>query len=110
MRAFLLIFTKYSITTAILKYQRRRSEADRTLELKALDSHNIELTEHVTALQEQNEHFRTENEKVKQNYKELYDSIKMTRAKTIEKETSLLTENEKLNAQLQGKIGMRHYA
>ncbi|GJU18048.1 hypothetical protein Tco_1146014 [Tanacetum coccineum] len=48
--------------------------------------------------------FRAENEKVKQHYKELYDSIKITRAKTIEKTTSLLTKNEKLKAQLKGKM------
>ncbi|GKB38073.1 hypothetical protein Tco_0883015 [Tanacetum coccineum] len=41
----------------------RRSEADRTLDFQALDSQNIELTEHVTYLQEQNERFREENEK-----------------------------------------------
>ncbi|GJT87383.1 retrovirus-related pol polyprotein from transposon TNT 1-94 [Tanacetum coccineum] len=41
------------------------SEADSTLDFKALDSQNIELTEHVTALQEQNERFRAENKKVK---------------------------------------------
>ncbi|GJU42013.1 hypothetical protein Tco_1194970 [Tanacetum coccineum] len=82
----------------------RRSEADRNFDFKALDSQNIELKEHVTALQEQNEHFRTENEKVKQHYKELYDSIKITRAKTIEKTSSLLTENGKLKAQLKGKM------
>nr|GEV28514.1 hypothetical protein [Tanacetum cinerariifolium] len=47
---------------------------------------------------------RAENEKVKQHYKELYDSIKITRAKTIEKTTFLLIENEKLKAQLKGKM------
>ncbi|GKC22708.1 retrovirus-related pol polyprotein from transposon TNT 1-94 [Tanacetum coccineum] len=83
---------------------KRHSEADRTLDFKALDSHNIELIEHVTVLQEQNERFRAENDKVKQHYKELYDSIKITRAKTIEKTTSLLTKNEKLKAQLKGKM------
>ncbi|GKC30481.1 integrase, catalytic region, zinc finger, CCHC-type containing protein [Tanacetum coccineum] len=41
----------------------KRSDADRSLDIKALDSHNIELTENVTALQEQNERFRAENEK-----------------------------------------------
>ncbi|GJR22126.1 hypothetical protein Tco_0970653 [Tanacetum coccineum] len=51
---------------------KRRSEADRILDLKALDSQSIELKEHVTTLQEQNEHFRVENEKVKQHYKELF--------------------------------------
>ncbi|GJV48945.1 hypothetical protein Tco_1439157 [Tanacetum coccineum] len=77
---------------------KRHSEADRIFDVKALDSQYIELTEHVTTLQEQNELFRAENEKVKQHYKELYDSIKIMRAKTIEKTTSLLTENEKLKA------------
>ncbi|GJZ68389.1 hypothetical protein Tco_0631629 [Tanacetum coccineum] len=38
----------------------------------------IQLTEKVTTLQEQNEFFRAENAKVKQHYKELYDSIKIT--------------------------------
>ncbi|GKB32551.1 hypothetical protein Tco_0871952 [Tanacetum coccineum] len=41
-----------------------------------------------------------ENEKVKQHYKELYDSIKITRAKHIEQTTTLLTENENLKAQI----------
>ncbi|GJV52868.1 hypothetical protein Tco_1448609 [Tanacetum coccineum] len=58
----------------------------------------------ITALQEQNELFRAENAKIKQHYKELYDSIKITRAKTIEKTTSLLTENENLKAHLKGKM------
>ncbi|GJZ72475.1 retrovirus-related pol polyprotein from transposon TNT 1-94, partial [Tanacetum coccineum] len=80
------------------------SEADRTLDFKALHSQNIELTEHVTALQEQNKRFRAENKKVKQHYKELYDSIKITHAKTIKTTTSLLTANEKLKAQLKGKL------
>ncbi|GJT43725.1 hypothetical protein Tco_0952440 [Tanacetum coccineum] len=41
-----------------------------------------------------------ENEKVKQHYKELYDSIKITRAKHIEQTTALLTKNENLKAQI----------
>ncbi|GJU21423.1 retrovirus-related pol polyprotein from transposon TNT 1-94 [Tanacetum coccineum] len=53
---------------------------------------------------QQNKRFRTENGRIKQHYKELYDSIKITRAKTTEKTFSLLTENEKLKAQLKGKI------
>ncbi|GKF22318.1 hypothetical protein Tco_0074640 [Tanacetum coccineum] len=43
------------------------------------------------------------NEKFKHHYKELYDSIKLTRAKTIEKTTSLLTEIQTLKAQIKGK-------
>ncbi|GJX66440.1 retrovirus-related pol polyprotein from transposon TNT 1-94 [Tanacetum coccineum] len=58
-----------------LKYQKLKEH--RILDFKALDFQNIELTEHVTALQEQTERFRAENEKVKQHYKELYDSIKI---------------------------------
>ncbi|GJZ42435.1 retrovirus-related pol polyprotein from transposon TNT 1-94 [Tanacetum coccineum] len=87
----------------ISQLNKRRSEVDHILDFKALDFQNTELTEKVTALQEQNKLFRAENAKIKQHYKELYDSIKITRAKTIEKTTSVLTKNEKLN-QLKGKI------
>ncbi|GKC87607.1 integrase, catalytic region, zinc finger, CCHC-type containing protein, partial [Tanacetum coccineum] len=82
----------------------KHSKPDLSLAFKALDSQNKELTKHVTTLQDQNEHFRAENEKVKQHYKELYDSIKITRAKTIENKTSLLTEIENLKAQIKGKM------
>ncbi|GJZ85327.1 retrovirus-related pol polyprotein from transposon TNT 1-94 [Tanacetum coccineum] len=59
-----------------------------------------QLTEKVSVLQEQNELFRAKNEKVKQHYKELYDSIKIVRAKHIEQTTALLIENENLKAQI----------
>ncbi|GJS87179.1 retrovirus-related pol polyprotein from transposon TNT 1-94 [Tanacetum coccineum] len=52
----------------------------------------------------QNELFRTENAIIKQHYKELYDSIKTMRAKTVEKTSALLSENENLKAQILGKI------
>ncbi|GJT36722.1 integrase, catalytic region, zinc finger, CCHC-type containing protein [Tanacetum coccineum] len=65
-------------------------------ELSKLRDKITQLTKKVTVLQEQNELFRAENEKVKQHYKELYDSIKITRAKHIEQTTALLTENENL--------------
>ncbi|GKD99458.1 hypothetical protein Tco_1387442 [Tanacetum coccineum] len=77
-----------------------RREADRTLDFRTLDFQITQLTEKVTVLQEQSELFREENEKVKQHYKELYDSIKITRAKHIEQTTALLTENENLEAQI----------
>ncbi|GKC81152.1 hypothetical protein Tco_1136869 [Tanacetum coccineum] len=76
------------------------SEADRTLDFRTVDFHITQLTKKVTALQEQNELFRAENKKVKQHYKELYDSIKITRAKHIEETTALLTKNENLKAQI----------
>nr|GEZ09786.1 hypothetical protein [Tanacetum cinerariifolium] len=68
------------------------------------DVNTIYRFKHVTALQEQNERFRAKNKKVKHHYKELYDSIKITRVITIEKTTSQLTKNEKLKAQLKGKL------
>ncbi|GJU60864.1 integrase, catalytic region, zinc finger, CCHC-type containing protein [Tanacetum coccineum] len=77
-----------------------RSEADRTLDFRALDFQITHLTEKITVLQEQNELFRAENAKIKQHYKELYDSIKITRAKHIEQTTALLTENKNLKAQI----------
>ncbi|GJW42122.1 RNA-directed DNA polymerase, eukaryota [Tanacetum coccineum] len=58
----------------------------------------------VTALIEQNEYVRVELEKVKQHYKELYDSIKITRAHTSEKTSTMLNEIESLKAQLKSKV------
>ncbi|GJR15089.1 retrovirus-related pol polyprotein from transposon TNT 1-94 [Tanacetum coccineum] len=57
----------------------------------------------VTALIEQNDCDRVELEKVKQHYKELYDSIKITRAHTSEKTSTMLNEIESLKAQLRNK-------
>ncbi|GJR93229.1 retrovirus-related pol polyprotein from transposon TNT 1-94 [Tanacetum coccineum] len=45
-----------------------------------------------------------ENGKIKQHYKELYDSIKITRAKHLEHTTALLTENESLKVQIHNKL------
>nr|GEU53101.1 retrovirus-related Pol polyprotein from transposon TNT 1-94 [Tanacetum cinerariifolium] len=59
-----------------------RSDADRTLDFRALDFQITQLTEKVSVLQEQNELFRVENAKVKQHYKELYDSIKIMHSVT----------------------------
>nr|GEX70878.1 ribonuclease H-like domain, reverse transcriptase, RNA-dependent DNA polymerase [Tanacetum cinerariifolium] len=44
----------------------------------------------------QNDLFRAKNDKIKQHYKELYDSIKITRAKHIEQVTKLTTKNVNL--------------
>ncbi|GKD60821.1 hypothetical protein Tco_1298330, partial [Tanacetum coccineum] len=84
----------------ISQLKETHSEVDRTLDFRALDFQITQLTEQVIVRQEQNELFRAENEKVKQHYKELYDSIKITRAKHIEQITALLTENENLKAQI----------
>nr|GEY34160.1 retrovirus-related Pol polyprotein from transposon TNT 1-94 [Tanacetum cinerariifolium] len=62
--------------------QKTRSEADCTLNFRALDSQITQLTEKVT------------------HYKELYDSFKITRAKHIEQVTALTTKNMNLKAQI----------
>ncbi|GJT93247.1 hypothetical protein Tco_1082092 [Tanacetum coccineum] len=79
---------------------KKNSDADPTLDLKALVSQNKDLTAKLNALHDLNERFRAENAKVKQHYKELYDSIKITRAKTTDQNNSLLSEIENLKAQL----------
>ncbi|GJV36209.1 hypothetical protein Tco_1408686 [Tanacetum coccineum] len=58
----------------------------------------------VTNLLEHNERFRAEIEKVKQHYKELFESIKITRTSTNAKTSSLLTQIEDLKAQLEGNL------
>ncbi|GJX26592.1 hypothetical protein Tco_0232888 [Tanacetum coccineum] len=88
----------------ISQLKETRSEADRTLNLRALDFQITQLTEKVTVLQEQNKLFKAENAKIKQHYKELYDSIKITRAKHINQTTALLTENENLKVQIKDKM------
>nr|GEX07056.1 integrase, catalytic region, zinc finger, CCHC-type, peptidase aspartic, catalytic [Tanacetum cinerariifolium] len=62
------------------------------------------LTEQVTNLQAQNNLFRAENDKIKQHYKELYDSIKITSAMHIEQMTALTTKNVHLKAQTLEKV------
>nr|GEV96111.1 hypothetical protein [Tanacetum cinerariifolium] len=64
--------------------------------LRASDFQITELTKKVTILQEQNKPFRAENATIKKHYMELYDSINLTRAKIVEKTTTLLAENENL--------------
>ncbi|GJZ71321.1 retrovirus-related pol polyprotein from transposon TNT 1-94 [Tanacetum coccineum] len=66
------------------------------------DDHD-EMIKHFSKLEV--EHLNlAENKKVKQHYKELYDSIKLTRAKTIEKTNSLLAKIENLKAQIKEKM------
>ncbi|GJR82839.1 retrovirus-related pol polyprotein from transposon TNT 1-94 [Tanacetum coccineum] len=67
---------------------------------KALVSQNKDLTAKLNALHDLNERFKAENEKVKHQYKELYDSIKITHAKTTDQNNSLLSEIKNLKAQL----------
>ncbi|GJX26824.1 hypothetical protein Tco_0233120, partial [Tanacetum coccineum] len=62
------------------------SEADRTRDFRILDFQITQLTEKINVLQEQNELFKAKNGKIKQPYKELYDSIKITRKYAIDVE------------------------
>nr|GEX34821.1 hypothetical protein [Tanacetum cinerariifolium] len=73
-------------------------------EVDAYETINIELEHSVTKLLTENEHLNKENETVKKDYKVLYDSIKITRSKTIEQTTSLLANNADLKAQIQEKV------
>nr|GEV04817.1 hypothetical protein [Tanacetum cinerariifolium] len=78
--------------------QETRSQADRTFDFRALDSQITQLTKKVIVLQAQNDLLRAENGKIKHHYKELYDSIKIVRAKHIEHVTALTTGNVNLKA------------
>ncbi|GJW60677.1 hypothetical protein Tco_0110012 [Tanacetum coccineum] len=84
----------------ISRLTKKNSDTDPTFDLKALVSQNKDLTAKLNALHDLNECFRAENAKVKQHYKELYDLIKITRAKTTDQNNFLLSEIEHLKDQL----------
>ncbi|GJY43508.1 hypothetical protein Tco_0431721 [Tanacetum coccineum] len=92
--------TIHELKEKISRLTKMNSDADLIFNLKALVSQNKDLTAKLNALHDLNECFRAENAKVKQHYKELYDSIKITRAKTTDQNNSLLSEIENLKAQL----------
>ncbi|GJY34089.1 hypothetical protein Tco_0418558 [Tanacetum coccineum] len=73
-------------------------------EIEAYETINIELEHSVAKLLTENEHLNKENETIKRYYKYLYDSIKITRSKTMEQTTSLLANNADLKAQIQEKV------
>ncbi|GJS35209.1 hypothetical protein Tco_0533591 [Tanacetum coccineum] len=64
--------------------------------IDVIETINIELEHKVAKLLK-------ENETLKRHYKEMFDSIKTTRAKNIEHTTSLIANNDKFKAQLQEK-------
>nr|GEV99280.1 retrovirus-related Pol polyprotein from transposon TNT 1-94 [Tanacetum cinerariifolium] len=55
----------------ISQLQETRSDIDRTIKVRTVDSQITQLTGQVTNLQAQNNLFRAENDKIKQHYKEL---------------------------------------
>ncbi|GJR75697.1 hypothetical protein Tco_0088062 [Tanacetum coccineum] len=81
----------------IIKGRVDHNKAKIKKEIDVLETINIELEHSVAKL-------RKENETLKKHYKDLYDSIKITRSKTIELTTSLLANNANLKAQIQEKV------
>ena len=73
---------------------------------QSADSQSFQLQNMINKLKHENDCFRDENSKVKHHYKELYDSIKITRDKTNEKITSLLNEIENLKTKVKGKMSV----
>ncbi|GJR04454.1 hypothetical protein Tco_0527438 [Tanacetum coccineum] len=73
------------------------NKAKMKTEIDAFETINIELKHSVATLLK-------ENETLKKHYKDLYDSIKITRSKTIEQTTSLLANNADLKAHIQEKV------
>ncbi|GKE76211.1 hypothetical protein Tco_1542331 [Tanacetum coccineum] len=67
-------------------------------EIEVFETISIELEHSVAKLLTENEHLNKENKTLKNHYKDLYDSIKITISKTIEQTTSLLANNADLKA------------
>ncbi|GJW03648.1 hypothetical protein Tco_1562504 [Tanacetum coccineum] len=74
----------------------KSNEAKVKHEIDVIETINIELEYKVAKLLK-------ENETLKKHYKELFDSIKTTRAKTRERTTYLIAQNAEFKAQLQEK-------
>ncbi|GJT93076.1 hypothetical protein Tco_1081921 [Tanacetum coccineum] len=74
----------------------KSKEANVKHDIDVIETINIEL-DHIFAK------LLKENETLKKHYKDLYDSIKVTRTKTIEQTTSLIDKNDEFKAQLHGK-------
>ncbi|GJU85642.1 hypothetical protein Tco_1293188 [Tanacetum coccineum] len=74
----------------------KSKEAKIKHDIDVIETINIELEHKVAKLLK-------ENETLKRHYKELFDSIKTMRTKTIEHTTSLLAQNDEFKAQLQEK-------
>ncbi|GJT99748.1 hypothetical protein Tco_1110087 [Tanacetum coccineum] len=80
-------------------------------EIEVLETINIELEHSVAKLLAENEKLHKENELLKQTYKDLYNSIRMTRVQTNNLNDSLVAqvnsktiENADLKAQIQEKV------
>nr|GFB79010.1 hypothetical protein [Tanacetum cinerariifolium] len=77
----------------LFELQVTSSDTECTVKVRTTDSQLTKVTDSVINLQAHNDRFRAKNDKVKQHYKQLYDSIKITRAKHIEQVTKLTAKN-----------------
>nr|GEW44886.1 hypothetical protein [Tanacetum cinerariifolium] len=96
----------HQLKKQISQLQVTRSDTDRTLKVQTAYSQITKLTEQVINLQAQNDLFKAENDKIKQHYKELCDSIKITRVKHMEQVTNLTTKNVNLKARILEKVNI----
>nr|GEY64071.1 retrovirus-related Pol polyprotein from transposon TNT 1-94 [Tanacetum cinerariifolium] len=94
----------------IFKLQVTNSDTKCTVKVRTTDSQLTKVTDPVTNLQAQTNCLRAENDKVKQHYKQLYDSIKITRAKHIEQVTKLTAENVTLKTSVSKAKELLEYA
>ncbi|GJU86649.1 hypothetical protein Tco_1294195 [Tanacetum coccineum] len=85
-----------ALDTQLKKTKVKSNEAKVKHDIDVIETINIELEHKVAKLLK-------ENETLKRHYKEMFDSIKTTRAKNIEHTTSLIANNDKFKAQLQEK-------
>jgi hypothetical protein len=75
-----------------------------TSHLMSLDSQNFQKQDIINVLKNENEWLRAEMPNAKQRYKELFESIKITRDQNNERVTSLLNEIENLKTMVKGKM------
>nr|GEY53303.1 retrovirus-related Pol polyprotein from transposon TNT 1-94 [Tanacetum cinerariifolium] len=80
----------------IKNVHKKSNEAKVKHDIDVIETINIKLEHKVAKLCK-------ENETLKKHYKDLYDSIKVTRTKAIEQTTSLIAKNDEFKAQLQEK-------
>nr|GEW78126.1 hypothetical protein [Tanacetum cinerariifolium] len=80
----------------ISKFKVTNSDTECIVKVRTTDSQLTKVTDPVTNLQAQTDCLRAENDNDKQHYKQLYDSIKITRAKHIKQVTKLIAENATL--------------
>nr|GEZ06649.1 hypothetical protein [Tanacetum cinerariifolium] len=94
-----------------LKYQNQALKSGQHCQVLNDESNKAKIKKEIDVLETINigleykvANFRKENETLKKHYKDLYDSIKITRSRTIEQTTSLLANNANLKAQIQEKV------